>query len=74
MKLHTSLKYFIHVLILPVKGHPPKIGIMQAMCDVQRAIFPHKHPEAPPKENDDKGQHALSVSHSQGVVSTLLHD
>ncbi len=59
MKLHTSLKYFIHVLILPVKGHPPKIGIMQASVMCKEQSFHIKHPEAPPKESDDKGQNML---------------
>jgi len=48
---------------------------MQAMCDVLGAIFAHIASQGTPEGNDDKGQHAMSVSHSfASVVLTLLHD
>jgi hypothetical protein len=63
VKSYIILKYFAHVLMLPIKGHPPKIGIMQSMSGVRKVKLSTEHPKVPPKENDDKGQHASSVSH-----------
>jgi len=37
---------------------------MQTMCDVQREIFSHIASQGTPEGNDDKGQHAMSVTHS----------
>lgn len=45
------------------------------MCDVQGVIFAYIASQGTPKENDDKGQHAMSASHSfASVILTLLHD
>lgn len=49
VKSYIILKYFTHVLMLPIKGHPPKIGIMQSMSGVRKVKLSTEHPKVPPE-------------------------